>query len=104
MPLRIEKWRVARDGRLLYCVVGISWGGVRTSDRLVIRFNPSEPFVPVNVCPPHSQNAPWTLWSHPWRPAASGTYTLRLHIDDARVPQHRLDIGFYDRTVAIAEV
>ena len=104
MPLRIEKWRIARDGRLLYRVVGISWGGVRTSDRLTLRFNPSDPFVPVNVCPPHSQNATWTLWSHPWRPAARGTYTLRLRIDDAGVPQHRLGIGFYDRTVAIAEV
>jgi len=36
--------------------------------------------------------------------ARSGTYTLRLHIDDAGVPQDRLDIGFYDRTVSITEV
>jgi DMSO/TMAO reductase YedYZ molybdopterin-dependent catalytic subunit len=104
MPLRVEKWRVARGGGLLYRVVGISWGGHQTTDRLTLRFNASEPFVPVEVCPPHSQNATWTLWSHAWLPAASGTYTLRLHIDDARVPQHRLDIGFYDRTVAITEV
>jgi hypothetical protein len=85
-------------------VVGISWGGHQTSDRLTLRFNASEPFVPVKLCPPQSQNATWTLWSHPWRPAAPGAYTLRLRVDDVRIPQYRLDIGFYDRTVAIAEV
>jgi DMSO/TMAO reductase YedYZ molybdopterin-dependent catalytic subunit len=104
MPLRIEKWRIARDSRLLYRVVGISWGGSRTSDRLTIRFNASEPFVPVKVCPPQSQNATWTMWSHPWRPRAPGAYTLRLRVDDATIPQRRLDIGFYDRTVAVTEV
>jgi hypothetical protein len=104
MPLRIEKWRVAGGGRLLYRVVGISWGGYQTTNRLTLRFNANEPFVPVKVCPPQSQNATWTLWSHAWRPAAPGAYTLRLSVDDVRIPQYRLDIGFYDRTVAIAEV
>ena len=57
MPVRVEKWRLARGGGLLYRVVGISWGGHQTTDRLTLRFNASEPFVPVEVCPPHSQNA-----------------------------------------------
>jgi hypothetical protein len=104
MPVRIEKWRLARRDGPLYRVVGISWGGYQATDRLTIRCNASEPFVPVQVCPPQSQNATWTLWSYPWRPAARGTYTLRLRVDDARIPQYRLDIGFYDRTVGIAEV
>jgi hypothetical protein len=105
MPLRIEKWRAARGGGLLYRVVGISWGGYQTTDRLTLRVNANEPFVPVQICPPQRpQNATWTLWSHPWRPVAAGAYTLRLRVDDVRIPQHRLDIGFYDRTVTIAEV
>jgi DMSO/TMAO reductase YedYZ molybdopterin-dependent catalytic subunit len=104
MPLRIEKWRLVRDSGLIYRVVGISWGGDRASDRLTLRFNANEPLAPVKVCPPQSQNATWTMWSHLWRPRAAAAYTLRLRVDDARIAQHRLDIGFYDRTVAITEV
>ena len=101
MPVRIEKWNVS--GALLYRIVGILWGGDAPTDRLQITFGDGE-WHPVEVCPPHVQNATWTLWSHAWRPAQAGTFTISLRVDDPNVPQIRLDSGWYDRMVTIDEV
>jgi hypothetical protein len=102
MPTRIEKWRL--DGRLVYRVIGLMWGGYETTDKLVIRFQAGEPFVPVSVCPAQRTNETWTLWSHVWSPPGPGSYEIRLRVDDARIVQRRLDAGFYARTVDITDV
>jgi DMSO/TMAO reductase YedYZ molybdopterin-dependent catalytic subunit len=103
MPVRIEKWNV--DGQVLYRVVGILWGGDAPTgtDRLQIAFGDGD-WRAVHVCPPHTQNATWTLWSHAWKPTRTGTFTLSMRVDDPSVPQIRLDSGWYARQVAIDEV
>ncbi len=102
MAVRVEKWRVG--GALLYRVVGVMWGGYEVTDALVIAFRGTDPFVPVDVCPAQATNQTWTLWSHAFRPPASGTYDIELRIDDPSIPTRRLDARFYVRSVTIDEV
>ena len=104
IPIRIEKWDM--QGKLVYRVVGISWGGSRPASSLAIRFNPEEAYVPVeNYRQPNSTNGTtWILWSHTWVPAMPGTYTIRLAANDPAVKSHRLELGYYARTVEIVEV
>ena len=101
MPIRIEQWRI--DGAMRYRIVGILWGGHKIIDRLTLRFNPGESFVPVDVCPAMKHNQPWTLWSHVWDPPRPGRYKMRARIDDWTIPTRRLDQGWYDREVEISE-
>ena len=60
-------------------------------------------WMPVEVCPAQQTNDTWTLWSYAWRPPGSGTYELRMRIDDPAIPTVRLDSGFYVRSIAIDE-
>ena len=101
MPVRIEQWRAG--GAMRYRVVGVVWGGQKLLQRLTLRFNPGEPFVPVHVCPAMQHNQPWTLWSHVWDPPGPGRYRMRARIDDWTIATHRLDRGWYDREVEISE-
>jgi len=101
MPVRIEQWRL--DGATRYRIVGIVWGGQKVFDHPTLRFNPGEPFVPVDVCPPMKHNQPWTLWSHVWDPPGPGRYQMRARIDDWSIPTRRLDQGWYDREVKILD-
>lgn len=102
LPIRIEKWRL--DGRLAYRVVGLVWGGTGRARELRIRFNHTEPYVPVDVCPPPETTLTWTLWSHVWRPAATGRYQIVLQAGDPAIESRRLDLYFYTRQVWIDEV
>jgi DMSO/TMAO reductase YedYZ molybdopterin-dependent catalytic subunit len=98
-PVQIEKWEV--DGETSYRVVGIMWGGERTTDKLMIRFNDDEAFQPVDLCPPQETNDTWTLWVHEWKPKTHGIFGIQLAIDDPSVPTLRLDSGYYRRSVEI---
>lgn len=100
MPVRIEKWRV--DGRLSYRVVGIIWGGEKTTDDLRIRFEGDRP-VPVEDYD-HNTNKTWSLWSHTWRPRKPGRYRISMKVADSGIRTRRLDDGFYLRTVEIDDV
>ena len=101
LPIRVEKWRL-KNG-ITYRVVGILWGGSTLVTRLEIRFNPEENYVPVDNLD-QKTNDPWSFWSHAWRPAAAGTYLLRLRVAEPVVRTRRLDMGFYVRAVDITEV
>lgn len=101
MPVRIEKWSVA--GKVRYRVVGIAWGGTQPVKVLQIRFNPEEDYVPVDNF--HQlKNDPWTLWTHDWSPKAPGAYAIRLSVKEPPVQAHRLDSGYYVRSLEITEV
>lgn len=102
MPIRVEKRRFA-DG-VAYRVVGIMWGGSAPTDALAISFDGGVGYERVSVCPAQASNQAFTLWEHVWRPAATGTALIRLAVDDPSVPTLRLDLGWYDRAVAIDEV
>jgi DMSO/TMAO reductase YedYZ molybdopterin-dependent catalytic subunit len=101
MPVRVEKWRI--DDRIEYRVVGILWGGNRLTRALAIRFNPNSEYVPVERYE-HQTNATWTLWTHTWRPKATGPYWIQLSVADSRLRTRRLDRGYYARKVILAQV
>jgi DMSO/TMAO reductase YedYZ molybdopterin-dependent catalytic subunit len=102
MPVRVEKWR--RDGRIVYRVVGIQWGGAKPTDALSIRFKSGSPWTTVDECPLPASTTNWTIWSHWWRPESAGRYDIVLKISDPTIRTRRLDLFFYTRTVSIDEV
>jgi len=101
MPVRVERWAAADE--TFYRVVGIAWGGQRLVDTLEIRFGDELPWRRVEGFE-HRNLRTWNLWSHVWRPAAPGSYTIRLRVPDPDVPTRRIDRGYYDRTVTLDEV
>jgi len=101
MPIRVEKW--SAQGKTAYRVVGILWGGTSPANKLEIRFNPEQDYVPVD----HFQQSPkdsWSFWSHSWKPSETGKYMIRLRVKEPRVVARRLDSGYYLRTVEIEEI
>jgi DMSO/TMAO reductase YedYZ molybdopterin-dependent catalytic subunit len=101
MPVRIEKWLV--DGRVKYKVIGIVWGGTQLADKLLIRFGPEEPYVPVSRVQPVA-DSPWGFWTHVWTPRQPGVYRIRLRLADPSIRTRRLDAGFYVRDVQVDQV
>jgi DMSO/TMAO reductase YedYZ molybdopterin-dependent catalytic subunit len=102
MPVRVEKR--LDEGRLIYRIVGVLWGGSRPTNALAIRFRPDQRFVRVDDCPLPESTTTWSLWSHTWRPDAPGRYQIVLRIDDSGVRTRRLDLYFYTREVEIDDV
>jgi DMSO/TMAO reductase YedYZ molybdopterin-dependent catalytic subunit len=101
MPVRIEKWRIA--GKVRYRIAGILWGSPRPSHGLGIRFNPGEEFVLVEGVEPPAEDS-WSFWSHAWSPPRPGEYTIRMRMKTGNLDTRRLDAGYYDRSVEIAEI
>lgn len=102
VPVAVEKWRVG--GKLAYRVVGISWGGDKPSDKLQIRFGPSEDWQPVTAQVAKLADLPFGVWCHKWEPKARGGYSITLKVDDPAIRTRRLDMGYYERKVRILEV
>ena len=100
MPVRVERRRVGNG--LRYLVTGIGWGGERLADKLMIRFNDDEPYMPVEDFA-HQSTTTWNLWTHWWDPPGPGRYTIRLQVDDPNIPTRRLDRGYYVRRIEIAQ-
>lgn len=101
MAVRVERWLVGKE--LIHRVVGILWGGNKTTDTLVIRFGPSEKFEPVDQYV-HETTKTWTLWSKTWRPRQPGVYHIELAVHDPSIRTRRLDYGYYTRSVTINDV
>jgi len=101
MPVRVEKWKVS--GKLRYRIVGILWGGSKPTDKLEISFG-DDAWEPVSVCPAVTSNQTWSLWEHAWEPRKTGPTSITLRVNDATVPQIRLDQRWYLRQVAVDEV
>jgi len=101
MATRIEKWLVG--GKIRYRVTGIQWGGRVPRQALEIRFDPSEKFVPVEKIP-SSQSTSWCFWVYEWSPRRTGRFSIRLRLSAPGITARRLDSGYYDRSVDIAEI
>lgn len=101
-PIRVEKRRI--DGRLVYRIVGIVWGGDRPVDRLMIRFNAGETPQPFAVCPVARTHRTWSLWDYRWRPTSPGVYNIVLKAADPTIRTRRLDVSYYVRRVTIDEI
>ena len=102
MPVRAEKWAI--DGRIVYRIAGIVWGGSTPTNALQIRFRSGMPWVPVDDCPLPASTLTWSVWTHTWRPEARGRYQIVLRVNDPSIRTRRLDIFFYVREVEIDEV
>jgi len=102
LPVRVEHWSI--DGRSVYRVTGILWGGNKPSNALEIRFRSDLPFVRVSDCPLPKSTRTWSLWTHEWTPAAPGRYEISLRMADDTIRTRRLDLNFYRRTVTIESV
>jgi DMSO/TMAO reductase YedYZ molybdopterin-dependent catalytic subunit len=101
MPTRIEKWLVG--GKVRYYVTGIQWGSLAPSQGMEVRFDPAEKSVPVEIIPPsHGKN--WCFWSYPWNPPRVGRFTIRLRVNAGNIAARKLNSGYYDRSVDIAEI
>jgi len=100
LPVRVEKYRL--DGRIVYKVVGLTYGADRT-DRLQIRFGSGD-WEDVTVCPERESSRTWALWAHVWEPTSTGSYEIRLRVDDAGIQTRRLDSEWYRREVTLDEV
>jgi DMSO/TMAO reductase YedYZ molybdopterin-dependent catalytic subunit len=101
MPTRIEKRLV--EGKIKYRVRGIQWGGRAPRQAIEIRFDPMEKFAPVkNIA--SSPSTSLCFWSHEWSPSRTGMFTIRLRLNAANINARKLNSGYYDRSVNIAEI
>jgi DMSO/TMAO reductase YedYZ molybdopterin-dependent catalytic subunit len=101
VPVRVEQWAI--DGRPVYRIIGIVWGGSVPARTLQIRFRTEGPWVDVSDYRPPQSTATWSLWSHEWRPAEPGRYQIVLRTTDPGIRTRRLDLFFYVRSVEITE-
>jgi DMSO/TMAO reductase YedYZ molybdopterin-dependent catalytic subunit len=101
MPTRIEKSLVG--GKIRYRITGIRWGGWVPGQGMEIRFDPEERFVPVEISASSPRDS-WCFWSHQWSPSRTGRFTIRLRPNSATIRARRLNSGYYDRSVDIAEI
>ena len=105
MPVRVEKW--ALEGKVIYRIVGVTWGGPKRSRGLVIRCVPKLPsdekFSPVTEVS-EADGRPWNLWSALWQPKKTGDHAIQLMVNDSTVRTRRLGVGFYTRTINVDEL
>jgi DMSO/TMAO reductase YedYZ molybdopterin-dependent catalytic subunit len=105
MPTRIERWLVA--GKIRYFITGIQWGSLAPSQGMEVRFDawekPGEKSVPVEIISTsHGHN--WCFWSYQWNPPGIGKFTIRLRLNAKNIAAEKLNSGYYDRSVDIAEI
>jgi hypothetical protein len=59
--------------------------------------------VPVKITPtPLGKD--WCFWSYQWNPPATGKFTIRLRLHAEKIAAAKLNSGYYDRSVDIAEI
>jgi DMSO/TMAO reductase YedYZ molybdopterin-dependent catalytic subunit len=101
VPIRVEKWLV--NNKITYRVVGILWGGSQPVGNLEIKFNPDEPWTPVQTIHRATVDS-WSFWTQPWTPRKPGTYAIQLRVPDPSVRTIRLDMNYYARSVEISDI
>ncbi len=107
LPVRVEQWKVG--GKLLYRIVGITWGGPVRSEKMKIRFmagrkNASK-WEPLQFCKAATLNSQYGIWVHTFAPPKRGYYHFQVRMEDPKVNHaRRLQRGEYDRGVFIPDV
>ena len=96
LPVRVEAWRL--DGKVAYRVVGITWGGTKRTDKLLIRFvHANAPrFEAVQICQAKTSNPEYGVWCHRWQPKRRGGYWIEMKLGDHTVRAERC--GFTPRS------
>ena len=99
LPIRIEKWRAGEKFR--YHVVGIRWGPALSAG-CEIRFSPDQEFIPVETH--EAAGDAWSFWTCEWIPHRKGEFTIQLRSKGEKCDTRKLDSGYYDRFVVIADL
>jgi DMSO/TMAO reductase YedYZ molybdopterin-dependent catalytic subunit len=104
-PVRVEQWRLG--GKIVYRLVGITWGGPIRSEKLTIQYaaggRASKP-VPVEFCKAATSNSQYGIWTQVFTPPQRGYYRIRVRMEDPHARARRLKRGDYDRGVFIPAV
>ncbi len=101
LPTRIEKWLVS--GKVRYNITGMQWGSLAPAQEMQLGFDPEGKSVPVEIIP-ISHGKKWCFWSYQWNPPSIGRFTLRLRLNAGTGAAIKLNSGYYDRFVDIAEI
>jgi DMSO/TMAO reductase YedYZ molybdopterin-dependent catalytic subunit len=99
MALRVDPVQGRRSPT--FRITGVTWGGKCVTQGLQIRFRADEEYRPVAPAAAPKQPTSWALWTYDWQPTGAGLYAIQLRIDPPKVPQRRLDAGYYTRYVEL---
>jgi DMSO/TMAO reductase YedYZ molybdopterin-dependent catalytic subunit len=116
LPVRVEQWNLG--GKLVYRVVGITWGGPNRTAKLKIRFRGGRvraPFEPIRFCQARSSVSSYGIWVHRWEPKKPGPYWIDVQLDAPGVSARKLTsrepatdrgpmVGHFERAVLIQRV
>ncbi len=104
-PVRVEQWRLG--GKIVYRIVGITWGGPIRSEKLFIRYstgrNKASEAVPVKFCKAATSNSQYGIWTHIFTPPKKGYYFIQVRLETSHTGG-RQNSGHYDRGVLIPAV
>jgi hypothetical protein len=92
LPVRVEAWKL--DGKLAYRVIGITWGGPRRTDKLMIRFLRGHfpKFQPVHFCKTTTSNREYGIWCHHWQPTHPGSYWIEMRLGERGIPSRKMSL------------
>lgn len=92
LPVRVEAWKL--DGKMAYRVVGITWGGPRRTDKLLIRFvhGNAPQYEPVQFCRTRTSNPAYGIWLHHWQPRRRGPHWIEMRSGDRSVPSRKMSM------------
>jgi DMSO/TMAO reductase YedYZ molybdopterin-dependent catalytic subunit len=99
-PVRFELWR--REGRPLYRIMGVVWGGSTPAPGLQIRYTQEGPFEKVHAYEPPRDTRTWATWFHHYVPPEPTAFIILLQTDPPSVGT-RLASGYYRRYAAVYE-
>jgi DMSO/TMAO reductase YedYZ molybdopterin-dependent catalytic subunit len=99
LPVRCE---VRRSGETAVLrVVGLSWGGERAHEPLLIRMGRGR-WDGVRYASRRRDRLGWSVWTYDWEPPAAGDYPIFLRPGRPEAFAPRLASGYHLRTVRIA--
>jgi DMSO/TMAO reductase YedYZ molybdopterin-dependent catalytic subunit len=116
LPVRVEQWKLGE--KLVYRVIGITWGGRNRTDRLKIRFRRGRreaPFEPIQFCKAWTSISSYGIWVHRWEPTKPGPYWIEVQLDAPGVRARKMTmeepltdhgpmVGHFERAVMIQHV
>jgi DMSO/TMAO reductase YedYZ molybdopterin-dependent catalytic subunit len=110
IPVRVEQWKVA--GKILYRVVGITWGGNaggrQRTEKFRIRFvfsGTASKFEPVQFCKAVTSNSQYGIWMHTFAARRMGSCRIQIRPNDPKdLSLRRLSTNAWDRGVFIPGV
>jgi DMSO/TMAO reductase YedYZ molybdopterin-dependent catalytic subunit len=104
LPVRVEQWRM--NGKIVYRIVGITWGGPKRSSSLDVRLSAGGAMSstsPVNFCNPTTSNSQYGIWTKTFTARKKGYCKIHVRVSDPSVPARRVNRGEYDRGVLIPD-